>query len=1081
MPVVPSLLGYRTSNINKGTSRSKSVQRILPSKSLHISTTNQQTNSSTRLKKTSNRMNHSTNSFLEPPRAPDPKLFVHAGTSGVRHLFPIHLIDTDNKINAFPRSISRLRSRTATTERCTNIDMIRNICLSIPTLEHYDISENNLDDLPLDLCFLTILQTLNCSHNQLTLIPDSFEKLIHLKELDISFNHFKQFPTVISTFTHLIRLNCEHNFMQVIHENFINLKNLKTLILDHNLFENFDLIDFSQLKKLEYIHIAHNQLLKFPTNLHQLVYLKNINLSYNQLTTFPSELLLINTLDVLNLSHNNLTHLSHLPDAYKRTSLIFSIDLSFNQLTKFYDYLLWISIKLDLSNNGIQSIPKTVLRKINRDTLTNRELKIDNNPLIHPIDILSEDHINTNNLLRILRNCLDEQQNHETVRQGFKICITGGKQTGKSSLAFCLEESMPCLFDKKDQGMVNILQFPFHFQTRTSQPTSTATSQSNLSKRKKTSNILIKESTLSSISRPSIESIKTLPVTIFDFNGSSDYYEHMSSFIDTNAIHLICIHIAEFDQTMPTNMEEIFKETYNIRSHTVLAPLFQILQLLFEKVTRTNGILIIPIATHIDLYDNRTKQEKSQALDKINKFFKFYHQHCFDRIRNEIQRMNACPIISASLSYRLKVYTSLLENKIQIESCQSISSLTCQGLSELHYTIQNCLLTHKIIFPHVDRILPTLWIDANRYIESMADQLSVPYLSWESFTNSIIMKHGLANLIDDITRSLSDEGKLLVLNQIGTSDRIVFLRPLWLGDLLTSLFHLNDQSKSHYQSYIKEYHQYGRLHSDLVRTLWNNLVHKKDDFYQVWMILMRFLLIAYPKMNKKQLKNLLNNNEGKMDIKFDYAIVPHYLPMFSLNDQEKKRKNFHQELKYIVNVCYKSSMLPLGFFHRYSVSAIFKMNITYIEHWNNFIFGKYDEYDVKFILETDHQTYINCRCGTNIQDQPFEQIWNVLMLLLNHFEDLFKTLTPNNQFNRYVRCPYCNEYSFMGEWTTPKELQGLQSKTCTLCNEDVDTSYLVQPNESKRRNEELLRKIRERKANNITGKSNTTQLLTTLV
>ena len=36
--------------------------------------------------------------------------------------------------------------------------------------------------------------------------------------------------------------------------------------------------------------------------------------------------------------------------------------------------------------------------------------------------------------------------------------------------------------------------------------------------------------------------------------------------------------------------------------------------------------------------------------------------------------------------------------------------------------------------------------------------------------------------------SLHDEGKILVLNEIGTTDRVVFLRPSWLTDLLYNLF-----------------------------------------------------------------------------------------------------------------------------------------------------------------------------------------------------------------------------------------------------------------------------------------------------
>lgn len=50
---------------------------------------------------------------------------------------------------------------------------------------------------------------------------------------------------------------------------------------------------------------------------------------------------------------------------------------------------------------------------------------------------------------------------------------------------------------------------------------------------------------------------------------------------------------------------------------------------------------------------------------------------------------------------------------------------------------------------------------------------------------------------------------------------------------------------------------------------------------------------------------------------------------------------------------------------------------------------------IRFIIETDHQTYINCICGTNIFEQPFDNIWKVLMLILNHFEEMFKIFAPS--------------------------------------------------------------------------------------
>jgi Leucine-rich repeat (LRR) protein len=433
--------------IFKGATRSSRSQIQRTSQSLRVTNVSQQTSALGHSQKEMN------DNFLAPPRPPDPTLFIRAGTSGVRHLFPIHLTDNDCNGGLFSRSISRLRSRTPTTELCTNVEMIRNICSSIKTLEHFDVSQNELNDLPLDISLLVDLESLDCSNNQLTDIADLFEQLKHLKELNLSFNHFKHLPNVIYTLKSLIRLNCEHNFITTIDDDLLNLKRLKFFVFDHNLLESIDTIDFGQIKKLEYIHIAHNKLMKFPRGLQLLHHLKNVNLSYNCLTSFPIDLLLVNTLDVLNLSHNLITKLPSMPVAHKRASMIFSIDLSFNQLTKFYDYLLLIALKIDVSNNKIRMISSDLIKKLNNDMMTTRELKINNNPLTQPaipMEMLNDDSSNTMNVLRMIRKCFDEQQIDVNIRQGFKICLTGCKNSGKTTLANSLEESMPLIIDEND-------------------------------------------------------------------------------------------------------------------------------------------------------------------------------------------------------------------------------------------------------------------------------------------------------------------------------------------------------------------------------------------------------------------------------------------------------------------------------------------------------------------------------------------------------------------------------------------------------------------------------------------------------
>jgi hypothetical protein len=377
---------------------------------------------------------------------------------------------------------------------------------------------------------------------------------------------------------------------------------------------------------------------------------------------------------------------------------------------------------------------------------------------------------------------------------------------------------------------------------------------------------------------------------------------------------------------------------------------------------------------------------RNEALEKINQFFKYYLQYRIDHIKHEMELIHSLPTISSSLSDRLKNFTALLNITIQIEPCQSVSSSTFQGIEELNRTIQRSVLTQKTIFPHVDRILPTLWAEINQYVESLADVLPVPYLLWENYSSRVISKHGLPHLLNDITMSLHDEGKIFVLNEIATTDRVVFLRPSWLADILynlyrhdmrsscldyekNELFSLNNISESQFQIYRKEFLQNGLLHSDLLRSLWCNLLHKQEHFYHLWLTLMRFFLVAYPKINKEQLKHLvriqkcdsvmtseksynrsidikLNPDIGE-EFKFDYAIVPYYLPKINPNDRQTEFKRLNSRLKNIIIIRYTSQSLPLGFFHRLSVSMILRLNIIYKKHWNNFIIGEHEEKDVK--------------------------------------------------------------------------------------------------------------------------------------
>ena len=116
--------------------------------------------------------------------------------------------------------------------------------------------------------------------------------------------------------------------------------------------------------------------------------------------------------------------------------------------------------------------------------------------------------------------------------------------------------------------------------------------------------------TVSFIPVPPPEPIKVLPLTLLDFNGSLGYYEHMVPFLDTNALHLLCINAVDFHQATPGTIDEIFNGSSIRSSSNTLRQLFQLLQLLCDKATKTRAVMIIPIATCIDLYDKRSNEER---------------------------------------------------------------------------------------------------------------------------------------------------------------------------------------------------------------------------------------------------------------------------------------------------------------------------------------------------------------------------------------------------------------------------------------------------------------------------------------
>ena len=103
------------------------------------------------------------------------------------------------------------------------------------------------------------------------------------------------------------------------------------------------------------------------------------------------------------------------------------------------------------------------------------------------------------------------------------------------------------------------------------------------------------------------DSIRLIPLTIADFNGSAEFYQYFRSFIDARSLFIICIGAVEFDQrTTNKQIEDLFLSS----TCRETVELLDLLQLICDRASKNRAILIVPVVTGIDLYDKQNKSNR---------------------------------------------------------------------------------------------------------------------------------------------------------------------------------------------------------------------------------------------------------------------------------------------------------------------------------------------------------------------------------------------------------------------------------------------------------------------------------------
>ncbi|WP_028866184.1 leucine-rich repeat-containing protein kinase family protein [Psychromonas aquimarina] len=163
----------------------------------------------------------------------------------------------------------------------------------------------NLNKFPQEIFTLAdSLEVLDLSNNQLSALPDDFDRLKQLKILFVSNNNFEHLPAVLAKCPKLEMIGFKANKIRTVPENALPV-DTRWLILTDNEIEKLP-DSMGQLWRLQKLALAGNKITALPDSMRSCRNLQLARLSANQLTSLPDWLLQLPKLSWLAFSGNPL-------------------------------------------------------------------------------------------------------------------------------------------------------------------------------------------------------------------------------------------------------------------------------------------------------------------------------------------------------------------------------------------------------------------------------------------------------------------------------------------------------------------------------------------------------------------------------------------------------------------------------------------------------------------------------------------------------------------------------------------------------------------------------------------------------
>ncbi|HEY6231409.1 MAG TPA: COR domain-containing protein [Pyrinomonadaceae bacterium] len=208
-----------------------------------------------------------------------------------------------NQLTSLPGWLGKLLKLQSLTVRNNQLTELPESIQQLKNLRTLNLSANRLRTLPASIGQLRALETLDLIDNELSQLPKSVGELIKLKSLSLSGNQLSELPS-LAELELLQRLELSRNQFTVMSEWLGKLRQLNFLVITHNQLRAMP-NSIGELSKLQRLDLEDNKLSSLPESIGQLTRLQWLDVSKNRLKSLPTSMSKLRSLDRLFLHENS--------------------------------------------------------------------------------------------------------------------------------------------------------------------------------------------------------------------------------------------------------------------------------------------------------------------------------------------------------------------------------------------------------------------------------------------------------------------------------------------------------------------------------------------------------------------------------------------------------------------------------------------------------------------------------------------------------------------------------------------------------------------------------------------------------